>query len=73
MKASAVVVTAASEAEVKAILEADVYGKSGVWDVANAQIMPVSNKIWFDCLLVYLLTLEISIFHSNLTVNCDDK
>ena len=43
MTASAIVVTASSEAEVKAILDADIYGRSGVWDTAKAQIMPVSS------------------------------
>ncbi len=42
MKGSAMVVQANSEKDVKDILESDIYARSGVWDVAKAQIIPVS-------------------------------
>lgn len=42
MKGSAMVVVAESEKEVKEIIEADIYAKSGVWDAEKAQIWPVS-------------------------------
>jgi hypothetical protein len=32
---------AENEAEVRAILENDIYAHSGVWDLAKAQIIPV--------------------------------
>lgn len=32
---------AESEAEVRALLERDIYSTSGVWDLENAQIIPV--------------------------------
>lgn len=40
-KGSMMLAIAENEAEVRAILENDIYAHSGVWDLANAQIIPV--------------------------------
>ncbi|KAH6627162.1 hypothetical protein B0J18DRAFT_465107 [Chaetomium sp. MPI-SDFR-AT-0129] len=37
---STIVIQAASREEIKEILRQDIYAKSGVWDVENAQIWP---------------------------------
>ena len=44
-KGSSMLVLADNEAEVRAILENDIYSKSGVWDLENAQIIPVCRRI----------------------------
>jgi hypothetical protein len=44
MNGSALVVKADSVEEVRALLEGDIYAKSGVWDVSKAQILPVSGR-----------------------------
>lgn len=49
-KGSMMLAQAESEAEVRKILENDIYTRSGVWDMENAQIIPVS----FSILLFYL-------------------
>lgn len=43
-KGSMMLVVAESEAEVRAALEKDVYVSSGVWDMENAQIIPVCQS-----------------------------
>lgn len=40
-KGSMMLVMAENEAEVRALLENDIYAHKGVWDLANAQIIPV--------------------------------
>ena len=40
-KGSMMLVAAENEAEVRKILENDIYSRSGVWDLENAQIIPV--------------------------------
>lgn len=40
-KGSMMLAMAADEAEVRAILENDIYAHSGVWDLSKAQIIPV--------------------------------
>lgn len=40
-KGSMMLAMADSEAEVRALLEKDIYGTSGVWDLEKAQIIPV--------------------------------
>jgi uncharacterized protein len=40
---STLVMVASSQEECKEILRKDIYSTSGVWDVDNAQIWPVSN------------------------------
>jgi hypothetical protein len=42
-KGSMMLAVAASEAEVRALLEKDVYATSGVWDMEKAQVIPVSG------------------------------
>jgi uncharacterized protein YciI len=41
-KGSMMLAQAENEAEVRKILENDIYTRSGVWDLENAQIIPVS-------------------------------
>ena len=50
-KGSMMLAMAADEAEVRAILENDIYAHSGVWDLSKAQIIPVR------CLALPSLTL----------------
>jgi len=45
MKGSVIVLNAPTKEEVISILEGDIYTKSGVWDVSNAQIMPFKTAI----------------------------
>ena len=40
-KGSMMLAMAENEAEVRSILENDIYAHSGVWDLENAQIFPV--------------------------------
>lgn len=40
-KGSMMLAVAESEAEVRALLENDIYSRSGVWDLEAAQIIPV--------------------------------
>lgn len=40
-KGSMILVVAENEAEVRALLEKDVYAAGGVWDMEKAQIIPV--------------------------------
>lgn len=49
-KGSMMIFRAATEADVRAILSNDVYVKSDVWDLENAQIIPVS-LFWVSLLL----------------------
>ncbi|KAJ5281490.1 hypothetical protein N7478_006862 [Penicillium angulare] len=44
-KGSSMLVLAENEAEVRTILENDIYSKSGVWDLENAQIIPFKSAI----------------------------
>ena len=46
VKGSMMIFRAATEADVRAILSNDVYVTSDVWDLENAQIIPVS---FFGC------------------------
>lgn len=46
-KGSMMLAVAENEAEVRAILENDIYARSGVWDLAKAQIIPVCYKHLF--------------------------
>lgn len=48
-KGSMMLAMADSEAEVRALLEKDIYGTSGVWDLEKAQIIPVcvSLGLWW--------------------------
>lgn len=41
-KGSMMMAMAENEAEVRSLLEKDIYGTSGVWDLEKAQIIPVS-------------------------------
>lgn len=41
-KGSMMMAVAENEAEVRSLLEKDIYGTSGVWDLEKAQIIPVS-------------------------------
>jgi hypothetical protein len=41
-KGSMMIAVAESEADVRALLEKDIYVSSGVWDMEKAQIIPVS-------------------------------
>lgn len=50
---SMMLAVAENEAEVRAILENDIYAHSGVWDLAKAQIIPVR----------YILLSSFSLFH----------
>lgn len=48
-KGSMMLAVAENEAEVRAILENDIYAHSGVWDLSKAQIIPVrfvSSCLW---------------------------
>lgn len=47
-KGSMMLAVAENEAEVRALLEKDVYGTSGVWDLERAQIIPVCG-LWSLC------------------------
>lgn len=47
-KGSMLLAMAESEAEVRALLEKDIYGTSGVWDLEKAQIIPVCT-----CLILW--------------------
>ncbi|KAJ5176328.1 uncharacterized protein N7482_002205 [Penicillium canariense] len=44
-KGSMMLAVAESEAEVREILEKDIYTTSGVWDLANAQIIPFKSAV----------------------------
>ena len=55
-KGSALMVVAENEQQVRRLLEADVYSKSGVWDLENTQIIPVS-LLYSVTLLRILVTL----------------
>ncbi|OOQ86258.1 YCII-related domain protein [Penicillium brasilianum] len=44
-KGSMMLAIAENEAEVRAILENDIYAHSGVWDLANAQIIPFKSAV----------------------------
>ncbi|EPS31187.1 hypothetical protein PDE_06142 [Penicillium oxalicum 114-2] len=44
-KGSMMLAVAESEAEVRALLEKDIYSRSGVWDLANAQIIPFKSAV----------------------------
>ena len=52
-KGSVMLYIAENEAEVRKILEKDIYSRTGVWDLENAQIIPVCHLIFlwgFWCL-----------------------
>lgn len=40
-KGSMMMAVGESEAEIRALLESDIYAREGVWDMENAQIIPV--------------------------------
>lgn len=43
---SAMVVEADSEAEVRKVIESDIYYTSGVWDSKKVQIIPFKAAVW---------------------------
>lgn len=51
-KGSMMLAVAESEAEVRALLEKDIYGTSGVWDLEKAQIIPVRLILAFAFVFV---------------------
>lgn len=58
-KGSMMLAVAESEAEVRALLENDIYSRSGVWDLENAQIIPVRPISVEDWYLIHLLIISI--------------
>ncbi|KAJ5474970.1 hypothetical protein N7539_008036 [Penicillium diatomitis] len=44
-KGSMMLAVAESEADVRKLLENDIYTRSGVWDLANAQIIPFKSAV----------------------------
>lgn len=52
-KGSMMLAMAENEAEVRALLESDIYGTSGVWDLERAQIIPVCIHLPFFCLRIF--------------------
>lgn len=55
-KGSMMMVVAENEEKVLELLSQDIYTKSDVWDLANAQIIPVRRTLSFSCNLFRLLT-----------------
>lgn len=55
-KGSMLLAVAESEAEVRALLEKDVYATSGVWDMEKVQVIPVS-VFYLRSLMRLLLTI----------------
>lgn len=58
-KGSMMLAVAENEAEVRALLENDIYSRSGVWDLEAAQIIPVRTLSIVSLLLIHLLTVSI--------------
>lgn len=54
-KGSMMMVKAVDETEARKLLEGDIYVSSGVWDMENAQIIPVRRAL-SSCNLASLLT-----------------
>ena len=46
-RGSMIIYTGETKEEIRALIKEDVYAKSGVWDVHNAQIIPVRLIIIF--------------------------
>ncbi|KAJ6007622.1 hypothetical protein N7540_011598 [Penicillium herquei] len=44
-KGSMMLAVAENEAEVRALLENDIYARSGVWDLENSQIIPFKSAV----------------------------
>ena len=62
-KGSMMLAMAADEAEVRAILENDIYAHSGVWDLSKAQIIPVRCLAW-PSLTLWHFVLRIAVVFS---------
>lgn len=66
-KGSMMLALAADEAEVRAILENDIYAHSGVWDLSKAQIIPVRCVALPSLILWHFYELLLC-FHSECSV-----
>ena len=66
-KGSMMLAVAESEAEVRALLEKDIYSRSGVWDLANAQIIPVGHGAFTSppSLLSSFFSLSLPSYHDS--------
>ena len=60
MTGSVFVLTGESEDVVRAWMREDIYGRSGVWDVERATIMPVSLKL-LACWRVEMVTVVLGV------------
>lgn len=54
-KGSMIIAVANSAAEVKEIISNDIYAKEGVWDVENAQIIPVRWLFLFPVFYLFFV------------------
>ena len=62
-KGSMMLALASDEAEVRAILENDIYTRSGVWDLSKAQIIPV-RCVALPFLTIWHFVLRIAVVFS---------